>query len=286
MYSRTAPDNILNISLVYGKKRDKYTHTVEPKKFVPDTRVLPSARPIHIEGGSQAALILHGYASYPGEFSGLAEALHREGFTVSVPRLPGHGTNREDFLQSTWRDWLRKAVDSYLELLSSCEVVYPVGLSMGGVLALLLAAMFGPERIALLAPAVTNKNKLIWLTPLLKYIIPRLPGTYKDTSGDPDREYLQREYWQYKHTKSAAEVFKLQRMARRNLHKVEADILTVVSRTDPTVSWKVAEYIEKRVGSSLTKSLVLPDGPHILVRGKREDEVIRRVVDWFTRRFE
>ena len=256
------------------------------KKIASETRVLPSARPIYIEGGPRGILVLHGYASYPGEFRSLAEALGKEGFTVSVPRLPGHGTNREDFLQSGRRDWLRKAVDSYLDLTSVCERVYPVGLSMGGVLALLLAAMFRPERIALLAPAVTNRNKLIWLTPLLKYIIPRLPGTYKDTSGDPDREHLQREYWRYKHTKSAAEVFKLQRMARRNLSRVDADILTVVSRTDPTVSFRVAEYIEKRVGSSVTRRIVLPDAPHILVRGERKEEVIRAVVDWFAGRLE
>lgn len=256
------------------------------KKIAPETRVLPSARSIHLEGGAKGVLLLHGYASYPGEFRGLAETLHGEGFTVSVPRLPGHGTNREDFLQTTWRDWLRKAVDSYLDLTSTCETVYPAGLSMGGVLTLLLAAMFSPKRIALISPAVTNRNKMILLTPLLKHIIPRLPGTFKDTTGDPDREYLQREYWTHKHTKSAAEVFKLQRLARRNMPKVEADILTIVSKEDPTVSWKVTEYIDQRVGSPVKRNIILPDGPHILVRGKREDEVIRAVTDWFTGRLD
>ena len=269
-----------------GRIETSILKNVEMKKIGSETRVLPSARSIYLEGGPKGVLILHGYASYPGEFRGLAETLHAEGFTVSVPRLPGHGTDRRDFLQSNRHDWLRKAVDSYLDLTSTCESVYPAGLSMGGVLTLLLAAMFRPERVALMAPAVTNRNKLIWLTPLLKYVVRHLPGTFKDTTDDPDREYLQREYWAHKYTKTAAEVFKLQLTARRNMAKVEADILTLVSRTDPTVSWRVAKYIEDRVGSAVKRHIIFPDGPHLLVRGKREEEVNRAIADWFTGRLE
>ena len=65
--------------------------------------------------GRRAILGLHGFAGYPGELSLPASVLQKEGYSVFVPRLPGHGTNSEDFNTTSHHDWIRKAVDSYEE---------------------------------------------------------------------------------------------------------------------------------------------------------------------------
>ena len=113
------------------------------------TMVKPVFLPQFYEGGSTAVLIIHGYTGAPFEMSYLAERLNKAGFTVSVPRLPGHGTNGRDFLESGWKDWLRACVDAYLNLKAYYKTVYITGLSMGGVLTILLAAKFKPEKIIL-----------------------------------------------------------------------------------------------------------------------------------------
>ena len=66
-------------------------------------------------GRRKAILGLHGFAGYPGELSLPASVLQKEGYSVFVPRLPGHGTNSEDFNATSHHDWIRKAVDSYEE---------------------------------------------------------------------------------------------------------------------------------------------------------------------------
>ena len=95
-------------------------------------------------GGRKAVLGLHGFAGYPGELSLPSAVLHKAGYTVFVPRIPGHGTNGEDFNTTTHHDWIRRAVDAYEDLKAVYDQVYVMGHSMGGILALLLAQHYLP----------------------------------------------------------------------------------------------------------------------------------------------
>ena len=49
---------------------------------------------------------MHGFASSPREMEELGEALRAAGLAVSIPLLPGHGTDGSDFL--------RTGVDRYI----------------------------------------------------------------------------------------------------------------------------------------------------------------------------
>ena len=57
------------------------------------------------------------------------------GFSVELPRLPGHGTSVEDMMGTSWSDWSNAALAAYDDLSRRCERVAVVGLSMGGGLA-------------------------------------------------------------------------------------------------------------------------------------------------------
>ncbi len=62
----------------------------------------------------------------------LARAVADAGFTVELPRLPGHGTTIEDMKSTDWSDWSGAALAAYDDLAARCEAVAVVGLSMGG----------------------------------------------------------------------------------------------------------------------------------------------------------
>jgi carboxylesterase len=71
----------------------------------------------------------------------LAEALADVGFAVELPRLPGHGTDTADMVETGWDDWLTEA-ERALEALQARTPdgrVVVVGLSMGGALPAALA---------------------------------------------------------------------------------------------------------------------------------------------------
>lgn len=102
--------------------------------------IIAGAEPFSAARGAFGALVLHGFTGNPNSMRGVAEALAGAGFTVELPRLPGHGTSVDDMLDTGWKDWLGMAEQTYLDLASRCETVVVVGLSMGGALTLTLAA--------------------------------------------------------------------------------------------------------------------------------------------------
>lgn len=102
--------------------------------------VLPGAEPWSAAGGPNGALVLHGFTGSPQSMRGVAEALAGEGFTVELPRLPGHGTALEDMLTTGWDDWYGHVEATYRDLAARCDKVVVTGLSMGGTLTLWLAA--------------------------------------------------------------------------------------------------------------------------------------------------
>jgi carboxylesterase len=102
-----------------------------------------------------AVLLLHGFTGSPWEVRPLAEMLAARGHHVLAPRLPGHGQRPEAMAFVTHRDWERAAREA-LDSLSGYRDVFVGGLSMGALLAMLLADR-APSRvrgIALLAPVV------------------------------------------------------------------------------------------------------------------------------------
>lgn len=103
------------------------------------TPLMPGAEPFSAEGGPVGVLVLHGFTGNPQSMRPLAEALAAAGHTVSLPLLPGHGTQVQDMLPTRWQDWSGAAEAAYDELAARCSQTFVAGLSMGGTLALWLA---------------------------------------------------------------------------------------------------------------------------------------------------
>lgn len=102
---------------------------------------MPGAEPWSHAGRRQhGALCLHGFTGSPSSMRGVAEAFAAAGFHVELPLLAGHGTAIEDMLQTGWADWTASADAAFRRLAERVESVVVAGLSMGGALALWIAA--------------------------------------------------------------------------------------------------------------------------------------------------
>jgi carboxylesterase len=112
--------------------------------------VVAGAEPFSATGGDRGVLVLHGFTGSPCSVRPLAESLADRGYSVELPRLPGHGTTIEDMVPTRWSDWSTTALASFDALASRCGAVAVVGLSMGGGLACWLAEGH-PETAALVA---------------------------------------------------------------------------------------------------------------------------------------
>jgi len=252
------------------------------KRLPAETATLPSALPRALDGGEDGALLIHGFTGTPRDLAGLGDALQRRGLTVRIPRLPGHGTNGRDFRESGWRDWLRCCTDAYADLRTQCARVHVVGFSLGGIIAVLIAARFTVERLVLLAPALQTSNPLLPLAPLVGLVVSRVPWPLTGTPDldDEDSAVLMREYWRWRYPAQAASLLRLKRMARRALPRVTADTLTVTGELDRSVPVSVLELIEARLGSERKTHVVIEGGAHRLLSGDAGPRVVETVVGW------
>ena len=144
--------------------------------------IVPGAEPFTASGGSTAVLISHGFTGSPISMRPWGEYLAAEGYTVSVPLLPGHGTTWQTMNKTTWADWYTALETELLRLAQTHEQVFVCGLSMGGALALRLAERH-PDKVAglvLVNPAVKVEDPRLTVLPVLKHLIGGLPGIGND----------------------------------------------------------------------------------------------------------
>ncbi|MDE2282478.1 MAG: alpha/beta fold hydrolase [Actinomycetales bacterium] len=118
------------------------------------TAILPGCEPFEAAGGDTGVLVLHGFTGNPTSMRPLAEFLAGDGFTVSLPRLPGHGTSVADMMTTGWPDWTGAALDAFDDLAGRTARVAVVGLSMGGGLSAFVAQRRDVGALVLINPLV------------------------------------------------------------------------------------------------------------------------------------
>ena len=157
-----------------------------------DPQILPGAEPWSSEGGPDGVLVLHGFTGSPQSMRGLAEAFAAAGFTVDLPRLPGHGTSADDLATTTWDDWSATAEAAYDSLASRCERVVIAGLSMGGSLTLWLAGRH-PEVVGIVCVNPATEPADAGMIAMFEELVAggtlSVPGIGDDVA-DPDQTEL------------------------------------------------------------------------------------------------
>jgi carboxylesterase len=124
------------------------------------------------DNGSTVVLI-HGLTGTPNEVRFIANALHKDGYSVICPRLANHGAPVRILKYSRWQDFYGSVRDIFLKgkLAGNTGPVFTSGLSMGALLALLAADEF-KERVAgvsCLAPTLFYDG---WNAPDSKFFLP------------------------------------------------------------------------------------------------------------------
>ncbi|WP_330059155.1 alpha/beta hydrolase [Paenarthrobacter sp. Z7-10] len=145
---------------------------------------MPAPRPFTSAGHGDLAHIgialSHGFTGSPVSMQAWAEYLAEQGFSVSLPLLPGHGTSWQDLARTRWQQWYSAFEDSYSQLAAQCDVVFAAGLSMGGTLALRLAQHHPVAGVAVVNPALSFSDPRARYSGLLKYVLKSVPAIGDD----------------------------------------------------------------------------------------------------------
>jgi len=237
--------------------------------------------PFTFPRGPIGCLLIHGLPGSPAEMRLLGEYLAARDITVRAPVLPGMGTVPEDLYGVGWRDWVAACEESLALLRKDCAAVFLCGLSMGGALALYLAARHAPAGVAALAPAVRPRDRRFEWMPLLYWLVPWIgPSTAPDDLADPQARALTWHYHRYP-SSTAVQLWRLIRAARRGLEQIHCPTLIVQGPRDWALEPEGARWAYEQIPAA-DKTLVWLErsGHNIAVDAEREtvfDHVYRLI---------
>lgn len=244
------------------------------------------AEAITLEGGSRAVLLLHGFGDTPQSMRALAEHLHERGWTVRVPLLPGHGRVLRAFARSRAVEWIATARSALAELRGEGRTVALVGQSVGGALAVLIAAEANDVPAAvLLAPYLTmppglarlaRYHRIVWLA--ARYLNSRAEGSIRD----PEARGRSLGYG-VTPARSLGELGLVTWMAWVAAPRVRTPTLVVQSRDDPRIQAHDAERSFQRLGTSEKELLWTKGNGHVISVDSGRDEVFAQTVSWLER---
>ena len=178
----------------------------------------PLAQPFLKENGEHAVLLIHGFTGSIAHMRMLADGLYEKGFTVQGINLPGHAKDLDAMGKTGWEDWLGAAREALRGLKAKYRYASVMGLSMGGVITLILSEEGIPHSAVSISAPMAVQNKLM---PFARILAPFSPVTSWGEPGpanalmDPDYDLG---YGGFP-TKCAADLAHLIKTARGSLGK-------------------------------------------------------------------
>jgi carboxylesterase len=253
---------------------------------------MPTSHALDYRRGPTAVLLIHGLTGTPAEMRRVARGLAADGFSVHCVQLAGHCGSEADLTATGWTDWLDSALEAYDRLRGEYDRVYVGGLSMGGLLALHIAAR-RPDVAGCLVYSATMFYDG-WSIPRLAFLLhigiglglgrfvrfrENFPYGVKDErlrrhlaaameAGDSAGAGLL-----HMPGVSLGQLLKLIRDLKRRLPAIRTPTLVLHAREDDITSIKNAAYIAAHHGGRVEK-ILLDDCYHMITLDQHFDRVI------------
>ena len=236
-------------------------------------------------------MMLHGLGANALELQRLAKELHALGFSVIVPRI--HGYSFESDLQ-TWNNWVEQAQIQLWILQAKYASVSLVGLSMGAVLALVLAQK---EENSLAGLVVLSASLAFdgWSMPWYRIFLKATPSwlpfvsRYELKESEPfglkneEMRSAVRALMKSHHiSESGADKLTYEQIkegqslvkeARKNIKKIDCPCLIIHAVDDEVVHVRHADWVFKKIKSPDKEIIYLGDSYHMITIDNERDTV-------------
>jgi len=253
------------------------------------TQIIPTTEPFFFPGGRTGALLVHGFTGAPQEMRWMGEYLNQHGLTCLGIRLNGHATDLEDMRRSRWTDWTASVEDGYHLLCGSVDQVFLVGLSMGGVLSLLMSTRLAQRVagvVAMSTPYQLPNDYPLWALRLFSMVVRNNPKS-KETPGASwfdKAAYAEHISYPQNPLRSVVELKLLLNEMQAALPEVRKPVLLIHSKDDPYV---LPENMEKiyagLVNASDKTKLYVTGSGHVVTRDAARHQVFEAARDFIKR---
>ncbi len=247
-------------------------------------QIIPTAEPFLFPGSRTGCLLIHGFTGAPKEMRWMGEYLAGRGFSVLGVRLTGHATRPEDMIRSRRTDWLASVEDGYHLLRGLADRIYLVGLSMGGVLALLMSTRLDVKGVVAIATPMRLASD--WRLPyaaILSKLLPYVPKAHEEPGDGWFDQDARKDHVSYPQNpvRSAAELDRLVTEMRAALSEVRVPVLLIHSQDDTYVPPENMERIYSALPSSIEKSrLLVTNSGHVVTRDAARQQVFDATADF------
>ena len=242
--------------------------------------IMRGAEPFLLPGGERGVLLIHGFTGAPAEMRLLGEYLHGRGFTVLGPRLAGHGSSPAEMAGTRWPHWYGDVEDGYHLLRGLCREVSVVGLSMGGLLALKLAAEHSVDRLAVVNAPIYLLDKRLPLLPFYRL--------FRNFQRQEKRRLAVNERYSvsYDYMPLSCVVSLLELIGNVDglLPSIFRPALLIQSRHDRTVRPESVLHIHSRLGSRDKKIVWLERSGHVATIDVEHERLFRYIDSFLTAR--
>lgn len=243
-----------------------------------------ASRPKEIttETGRNACVIcLHGFTGNPYEVAPAVDAIAQLGCDAVAPLLPGHGyqhraEQEQQFSQITPAVMLEAVRQEIAEARQRYHFVGLLGFSMGGSIALSLAAEGLVDACAVAAPALR-------LPPVAEVLIPLLSWA-SFTREAPSTESFYLPVYPFHHSKALRTLWQLSRHARQQLPRIQCPVLGIHSHNDATVPPIVLDLMEQCIRVPIETAWFDQSG-HVMLRDVSGLAVAQTLAQFFAQRF-
>jgi carboxylesterase len=250
--------------------------------------IIPTTEPFFFPGkpDKPGCLLIHGFTGTPKEMRWMGEYLSQQGFPCLGIRLAGHATRPDDMIRSRYTDWIASVEDGYHLLSDVTDRIYLVGLSMGGVLSLLMStkldvvgviAMSTPYRIPYDFPS--------WTMKLLSGILRYQPKAKEEPGASwfDKGAYVENVTYPQNPVRSGAELQTLLAEMRAALPRVDVPVLLIHSKNDTYVLPENMEHIYTDLGTSDKTKLYVTEAGHVVTRDAARGQVFEAAKDFILR---
>jgi len=253
------------------------------------SQIIETAEPFFLLGDSAkpACLLIHGFTGAPKEMRLMGEYLHQHGYTCLGIRLTGHATEPEAMIRSRYTDWMASVEDGYHLLRGVSQDIFFIGLSMGGVLSLLMSTKLQVRGVvAMSAPFKLPRDYPIWMLKLVSVFKKFNPkGKGKPGSGWFDKDaYREQVSYPQNPIRSTAELKTLILEMRAALPNVHAPALLMHSKDDAYVLPENVENIYEGLKNAKERTKLYVSGSgHVVTKDAARQQVFESALEFIQR---
>jgi carboxylesterase len=253
------------------------------------TQIIPTAKPFLFLGdpSKPACLLTHGFTGAPKEMRWMGEFLNQQGYTCLGIRLAGHATDPADMIRSNWTDWTASVEDGYHLLRGVTDNIFLVGLSMGGILSLLMSTRLDVKGVVAIStpyklPDDPRLRHIDWIAKMIPYM--------PKSDEEPGASWFDKDAWKehisypQNPVRSIGQLNQMLGVMRAALPDVRVPVLLIHSKDDHYVLPDSIESIYADLVNATDKTKLYVTGSgHVVTRDAARQQAFQYALEFIQR---